>query len=237
MAKLKEPKTRDDRAKAYFRMYSNMVQNKTKLASGEISEEDLWIRAYDKADQKIKEELDQGYDAVEKVRDAHQELVKFRNERENQYRTAYDWNTSSDERTLNNILDNEVYTREITQELERPALTQLEREKLLDRHSKLIKDHRDLLSSAGVDRLSREKKAQTFEPMEDWDRVKRQAFEKMEELRREFGLAADRCEDEFELMNIMKYHLGFEFDGIIGKILSTHRRTLGLPEELQSEQE
>ena len=229
----KQPKTRDELATGYFRMYSTQKQNTEKLAAGELSEEDLWIKAYDKADADILQRARDAEAKASEVAEARQSLEDFRDEREGRYREAYEWNTANDERTLTNILDNEVYTLQISRLLESPILTQPEREKLLDRHSKLVKDHRELLSAAGIDRLSREKKETSSEPMEDWVRVKRQAYDKMEALRKGFSDAADECQTEFDLKNALKYHFGFEFRGIIDKILLTHRRTLGLPEELE----
>lgn len=224
----KTPKTRDERAAAHFRTLSNQYQNRLKLESGEIDEEYLWERAYEYVDRKISDELLAAEQGEVRIKQEKKNIIEYRKEREKEYRTLYAWNTASDEQTLANILDNECYTLEVTQTLESPALTLAEREKYLERHSKLVRDHKDLLIAAGIDRLAREKKQQSYEPLDDWLRIKQQAYERVQSLKQEFPVAAAKCETEADLRDVIKYHFGFDFEGVVDPILREHRRVLGI---------
>lgn len=224
----KTPKTRDQRAAAHFRTLSNQYQNKLKLEHGDIDEEYLWERAYEYVDRKIAEELEDAKSGEVQIKQQKKNVLEYRKEREQEYRTLYEWNTASDEQTLANILDNECYTLEVTESLGSPILTATERERLWDRHSKLVRDHKDLLIAAGIDRLAREKKQQSYEPLDDWLRIKQQAYERMQRLRLEFPEAAAKCETEADLRDVIKYHFGFDFENIVDPILREHRRVLGI---------
>jgi len=231
--KPKPQKTRDERAAAHYRTLSTQYQNRQKLESGEIDEEWLWIRAYEFVDRKIAEELEAADNGETQFKQQILDIANYRKDREKEYRTLYAWNTASDEQTLANILDNECYTLEIAEVLKKPGLTMSERDKYLERHSKLVRDHKDLLVAAGIDRISREKKQQTYEPLEDWTRIKEQAFQRMQQLKQAFPEAASHAETEADLRDLIKYHLGFDFDGVIDPLLAHHRRTLGLPMEVE----
>lgn len=231
--KTRLPKTRDQRAAAHYRVLANQHQNRDKLISGEIDEEWLWERSFDYADKTIKAELDAAERGEVGIKQRYLDLENIRKEREQEYRTLYAWNTASDERTLSNILDNEMYTVVMVQQLQDPSLNMTEREKLLDRHSKLVKDHKDLLVAAGIDRLTREKKQATYEPLEDWNRVKLLSYQRMQKLQVDFPAAVADAASEGDLRDIIKYHLGYDFENIIDPLLANHRRTLGLTMEIE----
>lgn len=227
----KEPKSRDELAKAYFNMYFAMRQHQEKLASGEITKDDLWAKAYDLADKKIEERLNllrgKHYDKEQLAK----ETQIYREGQEYKYRELFEWNGANDETTLRNILDVESNIYEVKRTLADVSLTMESRDKLYDRHTKLVMAHKDLLSAAGIDRLSRDKKTQTAQPIEDWFRVKRAAHEKMMDILQRFPLEAENCETEQDLRDLIKYSLGYEFP-VIDAILSNHRRTLGLSTEV-----
>lgn len=221
-------KSRDDMAKAYFRMYKAMKQNREKLASGEIDNDDLWDMAYAKADEAIEirsRKLANDHD--EKVTKV-EEVQQFRAEREREYRDAYEWNTSNDKQSLSNIIDTEVLIFQVQRDLRNLSMTLVEREKMIERHSKLTSLHADLLIKAGIDRVARDKKRETNQPFDDWLTVKRLGEDKMRTLQSVFPKALSECRTESELRDSIKYHLGFPFDGIIDPLLIHHRRILGL---------
>lgn len=228
----KEPKTRDEMARSWYNVVKNQLQNKTKLANGDISEDDLWANAYVIADRKIEERIENlKGKAVNRV-DLLAEIQDFRENQEQKYRQLYDWNDANDETTLKNVLDNECNTFEVKSALQDPTLPMDLRDKLYDRHTKLSLAHRDLISAAGIDRLSREKKVQSAQPMDDWVRVKEAAEKKMQALKVEFQERAAKATSEQDLRDQIKYCFGFDFEGIVDHILINHRRVLGLPLEI-----
>jgi hypothetical protein len=213
-------------------MYAIMRQNKEKLASGEMTNDDIWVMAYDLADRKIEERLNvlrgKHYDKEQLAK----EIQQYREEQDLKYRELFDWNGANDETTVKNILDVECNIYEVKRALSDVSLAMEARDKLYDRHTKLVMAHKDLLTAAGIDRLSREKKQTTAQPIEDWFRVKRAGHDKMVELERAFPLEAANCETEADLRDLIKYSLGYDF-AVIDAILSSHRRTLGLPTEVE----
>lgn len=231
--KVKPQRTRDERAAAHFRTLKNQYHNAQKLADGEIDEEYLLERAYEYVDRKMAEEITEAQKGEVNIRQKKADITLYRKKREKEYKSLYQWNSASDEQTLDNILDNECYTLEVTQMLALPGLTMAEREKYLERHSRLVKDHKDLLIAAGIDRLAREKKQATYEPLEDWNRIKHQAAERIQQLKSEFPNAAAECETEGDLRDIIKYHFGFDFEGIVDPLLAHHRRVLGMSMDVE----
>lgn len=228
----KEPKTRDELARSRFNVIKNQHQNKVKLAAGDISADDLWVRAYELADKMIEARIENLKGKSESRVDLMAEIQEFRETQEQKYRELYDWNDANDETTLKNILDNESNTFEVKRSLQDPTLPMDLKDKMYDRHTKLTLAHRDLLNAAGIDRLSREKKVQSAQPMDDWERVKEAAERKMETLKVEFLERAEKATSEMDLRDQIKYCFGYDFEGIVDPMLINHRRVLGLPLEL-----
>lgn len=232
---VKEPKSRDDLAKGYYKMFKVQRQNQEKLASGEMDEDDLWAMAFDLADRKIQDRIRALRGSADDRQARLEEISKFRAGQEKRYRSLFEWNSANDETTLKNILDNECNTFEVNRSLQDPTLPFDLRDKLYDRHTRLISAHKELLAAAGIDRLTRDKKQVSAQPIDDWFKVKRAAFEKMQELKAEFGEAAAKCETEADLRDAIKYHFGFDFEGVVDVILRQHRRVLALPMEIADE--
>lgn len=228
----KEPKSRDELAKSYFSMLSRLKQNQGKLAAGDISKDDLWEQAFDLADRKIEERLNVLRGANYDKEQLAKEIQQYREDQELKYRNLYEWNDANDESTLKNLLDVESNIYEVKRSLANVSLSLEAKDKLYERHTKLVMAHKELLSAAGIDRLSREKKQQTAQPIEDWFRVKRTAHEKMLDLEAKFPLEAANVETEEDLRDLIKYHLGYNFV-IVDAILSNHRKTLGLSPEVE----
>ena len=234
-AKERPVQTLDELAQSSFNILKNQAQNRRKLEDGDITEEDLWAQAYKRAEERRVEQFQQGRIDEKGNLALLEKVAKFRKDQEKKYRNAYEWNTSNDEATLNHILDTEANIYEIRLLLEPDAgKGAAERQKLMDQHSKLSDKHKDFLTAAGIDRLSREKKKATNEPFEDWMRIKRLGDEKMEKLKEDFINSARQSKDEFGLRNALKYHFGYEFE-IVDAILLQHRRILGLPMKLDEE--
>jgi hypothetical protein len=228
----REPKSRDELAKGFFNMYKVGAQWKAKLAADEITENELWEMAYAKADERIEKRMEvlQGQHAAN-VDWTKQDQV-YLEEREEQYRRDYDWSIRSDEKILENILTTEVSIRRVERVLQDIRLTPKERNDTLNSLMALLKVHKELLSAAGIDRLSREKKRAGADPIEDWERIKELAREKMRLLQEEFTSKTQKVTSEAELRDRMKFHLGYPFE-IIDAALSAHRRVLGLPENVE----
>jgi hypothetical protein len=228
----REPKSRDDLAKGFFNIYKAGAQWKAKLLADEITEEELWEMAYAKADERIEKRLEvlQGENAQHTDWSKQDQL--YAEEREEQYRRDYDWSVRSDEKTLENIIATEVNIRRVERELQ-SKMGAKERSDTLKTLMDLYKTHKDLLLAAGIDRLSREKRRSTSDPIEDWERIKQLAHTKMEELKEEFYDKTAEVKTEAELRDRMKYHLGYPFE-IIDAALLAHRRVLGLTEKVET---
>ena len=228
-------KPREELAQASFKMYMGLKQFKEKLESGELSEEDVWGISYDRADRLIQQQLADGRVDVKGNLDLLDKVTIFREEQEKKYRNLFEWNTANDEATLNHILDTEANIYEIRLSLDGAVgKNPVERQKLMTQHAALSDKHKDFLAAAGIDRLSREKKKLTNEPFDDWIRIKRLGDEKMEGLKEGLLEAIRECENEFDLRNAIKYHLGYDFS-VVDTVLLHHRRVLGLPMQLEAE--
>lgn len=233
----KEPKTRDQLARSWYNVVKNQVQNKKKLLDGTLAEDDLWAQAYNIADRKIEERIDNLRGKADTRADLMVEIQNFRENQEEKYRELYEWNDANDETTLKNILDNESNTFEVKRSLQDPTLPMDLRDKAYDRHTKLTLAHRDLLNAAGIDRVSREKKVQSAQPMDEWNRVVEAAGKKMETLKADFPERAAKATSEEDLRDQIKYCFGYDFEGVVDHILVNHRRVLGLPLEISHDAE
>lgn len=231
----KEPKDRDTLAKGYQKMYKVMRQYREKLASGDMTDEDLWNLAYEKADKVIDDRMKALTGRSEDALDLSIQIQSFREAQEGNYRDLYEWNTANDETSLIHILDTECSIYEIDTKLRNTAISTVDRDRLMDRHSKLVELHAKLLSAAGIDRVTREKKKEATGPMEEWTSIKRRAKDHMDNLKASFPERARSAKTESELRDAMKYHLGVPFDGLIDVILREHRRVLGMDPKVEVE--
>lgn len=213
-------------------MYTTAVQWKAKLLADEITHDELWEMAYAKADERLEKRMEtlQGEHQV-KTNWAKEDQV-FIEEREDQYRKDYDWTVKSDEKILENILSCELQIRRTERKLQDITLPVKERQDNVKTLMELFKLHKELLTAAGIDRISRERKRVGADPIEDWERVKELAHKKMQELEAEFTEKASNARTEAELRDRMKHHLGYPF-AIIDAALKAHRRVLGLDENVQ----
>lgn len=226
------PKGREELAKGFFKMYMAGQQWKAKLAADEITEHEIWDMAFKLADERLLKRVEAAEASYDKYKDFTNLDRIFLEEREELYRQDYDWSIRSDEVTLQNILTTEVNIRRIERSLQNPKLAAKERGEITKNLMDLIKAHKELLSAAGIDRLSRERKKLGADPIEDWERIKILAHEKMRDLKVEFIGQAKKASSEAELRDRMKFHLGFSFD-VIDAALKAHRRVLGLKEKVQ----
>jgi hypothetical protein len=217
-------------------MYKRLRQYQEKIASGEITDEDIWSMAYEKADKTIDERMLVLTGGQQAALDLSQEIRAYREAQEQRYRDLYEWNSANDEASLSNILDTESQIFEIDRKLLNVNISSVDRDRYMDRHAKLVKLHADMLLASGIDRVSREKKKEQTGPIEDWMSIRRRAHDHMEDLRESFGVAARSASSESKLRDAMKYHLGMPFSGIVDVILSEHRRVLGLPVEVEEDE-
>jgi hypothetical protein len=231
----KQPKSRDELARGYFNMYRTQRQNQEKLAAGDITNEDLWAQAYEKAEKVIEERMLVLTGGAQTALDLSQEIRVYREAQETRYRELFEWNSANDEASLSNILDVESQIFEVDRKLLNTTISSTDRDRMMDRHGKLVKQHADLVSLAGIDRVSREKKKDTTGPIEDWNAIKAKASDHMEKMKETFGQAAQEAQTESQLRDAIKYHLGVPFKGIIDVILSNHRRVLNLDTEVQED--
>jgi hypothetical protein len=228
----KQIKTRDELIESGLRMYRVMPQYRDKLASGLMSEDELWEMAARYADKQI--EKRHGMLLGEKK--SREEMLKsdldFKNDREEAYRNQYEWNDSNDEASLEALTSLEMQLRVVTRDLEDPATPSDALKELRNQLANLTKEHRTLQKDLGIDRPQRERKQADKNTVDDWDRIKKEAKEKLEQLTEEFGLWAVQVKTEAELRDRMKYHFAIPFHAV-DVILTEHRRVLGLDTNVQ----
>lgn len=219
-------KTREEYIEGALRMYRVMVQNRDK------GEDELWEMAAKYADKQI----DKRHEALlgeKKTRESMlQSDLAFKEEREAAYREQYDWNDSNDEASLEGLISLEMQLRVVTRELEDPHTGSDALPGLRKALGELTKEHRTLQKDLGIDRTTREKEKQSKNTVDDWDRIKKEAKEKLEELSEEFGLWAVQVNTEADLRDRLKYHFAIPFDAV-DVILENHRRVLGLDINVQ----
>lgn len=225
-------KSREDLIQSGLRMYRVMPQYRDKLNSGQMSEDELYEMAMRYADKQI-EKRTEALLGEKKTRESMLNSdLDFKEERERAYREQYEWNTSNDEASLEGLISLEMQMRVVTRELEDPHTVQDALPGLRKALSELTKEHRTLQKDLGIDRTTREKAKQDRNTVDDWDRIKKEAKEKLDELSAEFGLWAVQVKTEAELRDRMKYHFAIPFADV-DTILSNHRRVLGLDIDVQ----
>ena len=206
-------------------------QNRNPDGSLKVTEDDLQYQAHNY----MQKMLDK--DAAQSVlRKEHQERMNlededYRLQQEEKYRSEYEWNTSNDESSLTHLLDLEVQIRSINRDIIN-SLNVADKDKLRSRLTDTVREHRQLQHDLGIDRPAREKKVASGDPMDDWDRIKREATVKKQQQREKFLTEVQGVKTEGELRDIIKYGLLLKFD-VIDTMLEHHRRVLGLSTEVQ----
>lgn len=233
----KPVKTRDDyalgvankqtgkRDGGFLKMLKKMANNRAKLVSGEISEDDLVVRAYEMADAQIAKNM-AGPD--EEPQTFSEEDAAYRAEQEDRYREAYDWSdaTPNDEASLQMILDLEVQARVVNREFAVAHMNVKDRKDLLGELRNIAKDHAELQKRLGFDRPSRENKKSSDDPMQEWKRVVESAQQEQARLFSEWPEVAASVSTQEELLALAKHHLQRGYDLLV-PLLDAHKRVLG----------
>ncbi len=226
MTKGKVPKTREDYIQSGLRMYRPMVQNRGK------TEEELLEMAMDYADKQMDLQLKRAQKvAVERGR-----ILKndddYRRDQEALYRENYIWEGANDESSLQHLLNLEVEIRRTKLELDQGNVDDKTKDTLRKTLANLTKEHGILQGNLGIDRLTRAKQEAATSASDDWDRIKREAKEKLVQLTEEFAERAGEANTEAELRDRMKYHFAIPFS-VVDDVLANHRRVLGLSQDVQ----
>ena len=228
----KQLKTREELIQSGIKMYSVMPQYRDRIASGDLSKDDLWAMGAQYADKQIEKRTEALVGEKQTREKMLQSDLDFKEERDREYRQEFDWNTSNDEASLEALISLEMQMRVVTRELEDPHTNADLLPGLRKSLGDLTKEHRTLQKDLGIDRTTRERAKQDRNTVDDWDRIKKEAKEKLEELSAEFGLWAVQVETEAELRDRMKYHFAIPFADV-DTVLSNHRRVLGLDTDVQ----
>lgn len=231
----KPPKTRDDyalgaadkngkRKGGFLAMLLAMKQNQEKLASGEISHDDLIQQAYEKADQQIAKNLAGPGEEPQTLTEADE---AYRAAQEERYRVEYDWRdaTPNDEALLQMLLDLEVQQRVVNREFSKANLNVKDRTSLLGELRNIAKDHAELQKRLGFDRLARESKKANDDPMQEWQRVLVSAQQEQARLHAEWPQVAESARNLEELRALAKHHLQRDY-ALLDPLLSAHQRLL-----------
>lgn len=226
------PKT-GKREKGYITMLRVMKQNREKLVSGEISEEDLLERAFTMADDEIaRREARPGEDPV--TLDAAD--AAYAAAQEERYRREYGWEESNanDDAALTNLIHFEVEIRRLKRNLDKAGIPLDEKVEALKELRLLAKAHTDLQKSLVIDRTTRDNQRRTADPMA----VLKQQIEEGAALIQSYiesaPVAFAAVENEASLRMMLKHHLGLPY-AIIDSLLAEHRRVLKLPMEIEKD--
>ena len=207
----------------YINMYRVMPNYRDKLVSGEMSEDELVEKAYQKADEVIAARENSGGDPGRLADDAADQ--EYRDAQEMRYREEYDWNSSNDEAQLQQLLDLEVQSRATNREFAKANLNVKDRTALLGELRNIAKDHAALQKALGIDRPARDNKRRSEDPMEALQRQIESGANRMRQLIEEGPEAWKTCNTEEELVALAKHHLGFP-KVIINALLREYRRIL-----------
>lgn len=193
-----------------------------------VTEDDLQLQAYNYMEKMLAKEDNREQLRSEIASRYSLEDEEYRKQQERRYRADYDWNTSNDEAALDHLLNLEIQIRQISRELEANAG---DKDKLRKSLNDTNREHRQSMAALGIDRISREKKSNSGDPMDDWERIKEEAKIKKSQQRQKFLEQLPAVKTEQELKDLIKYGLLLKFD-TIEPMLVAHRRVLGLQEDL-----
>ena len=242
------PATRDDlalgrqdkngrRNGGYLKMLMAGKQWKEKLASGEMTRDDLIVKAYETADREL-EKRAEAQNSGANV-DALAEDEEYRVEQKARYLADYQWDSTNanDEVGLDHLLDLEVEQRRIKRSLDalRSSANFKERESLWDALREVGKAHAEQQRALGIDRLHRDAAARNADPMDAFREIVFDWAEKRNALLDEWPAVATSLGNEAELRSLAKHHgalgeRGYEF---LDPLLEAHRRILGFDTEVQ----
>jgi hypothetical protein len=219
-------KTRNDYIQSGLRMYKSLVQYR------DWSEDDLWVKASEYADQQMEEQAKRLAGKKITREDKQDDDAGWRENRIAAYKDQFDWNDANDLASLEGLVSLEMQIRVVTRELEDPNTTESLLKDLRVSLANLTKEHRTLQRDLGIDRNTRQKERSQRNIVDDWDRIKAEAKEKLETLIVEFAEEANKVETEAELRDRLKYHFAIPFSAV-DDVLRNHRRVLGLDAGIQ----
>jgi len=207
----------------YKRMYEVMQQNKEKLLSGEIDEDDILQMAYDKAERELARRA--AGDSIKGTL-TEQDLA-YRASQEQRYRDLFTWNDANDEAALNALLDLELQQRVITRDLASASLNVKDRTALTSELRNLAKDHTDIQKRLGIDALTRDTKARAEDPMQEFRAQQEAAEAYFNAMVSESSLAAAAANTVEELRALMAHHLAIPRYSAIDPWLLAYDRIQG----------
>jgi hypothetical protein len=212
---------------AGFKVARSRKQNRDENGELKVSDDELWVQAARYADKYLEREGLQTAKRREMAVKEAEEDYDYRKRKEREYRSDYEWNDSNDEASLEHLLNLEIQIRQINRELEDPDRGTVEKEKLRKSLVDITKERRQLESGLGIDRVTRAKHDERGDPMDDWDRIKKEAALKKKMMRDEFTQKATNAQTEAQLRDMIKVGLLLKFD-VVDVLLANHRRVLGL---------
>lgn len=216
---------------AGYNIAKSRKQNKNDDGTLKVTEDDLWYQA----NQYAEKQMERYYKGEEATRQVHARMTvedeEYRSQRLKTYYDDYEWNTSNDIASLEHLLDLEVNIRQINRELNEGDKSTVEKDKLRKNLTDSIRERRQLEQSLGIDRVAREKKSTSGDPMSEWTKILEEAREKKRQQRDEFLTLIEDIKTEAELRDRIKVGLLLKFD-VIDPLLSAHRKVLGLSPEV-----
>lgn len=149
----------------YIEMYRPMRQYREKMATGEMSEDDLIEMAFQSADKEIARQL-AGPDQAPVTFD--EEDAEYAVAQAERYRREYDWDDSNanDDAGLTMLIEYEVQSRRMKRDLLRANIPWKERVELLGELRQLGNTHVTLQKSLLMDKATRDSRTRNQDPMD-----------------------------------------------------------------------
>ena len=205
-------------------MYRAMRQWQEWLTTGEKTEDDLIEAAFEAADKQIaKRNAKPGEDPQTYTA----EDEEWRLEQEARYRKEFDWNEANDESALQMLLDLEQQLRALNREFSKASLNVGDRVELLKELRNIAKDHSALQKTYGIDRVSRENRSRTEDPMAALRSQITAGADYVRRLRGEWEAVAPTITSIEELVARAQHHSGLSQPWLLAT-LAAHRRLLGV---------
>jgi hypothetical protein len=219
----KTPRTFDELVQLYYGRYKVLAQYK------DFSDEELMQLARTKA---LQVQADAQVAERGRKADAEADLQEdeaFRQERMAEYERVYgEWDDAGDLALLINLVELEVQFRAIRRDLSRATLLN-DKEKYWKALRENSEAQKSLQVTLGIDKKSRDAARSTGNPMDNWQEIKEEIGDWVDQLVDEFPEEANNAKDEQQLKDLMKYKLSWPFK-VIDAVIDNLKRVNGIVE-------
>lgn len=217
-----DPKT-GKRKGGFIVAQRKMKQNQEAMAAGLLSEDELVEKAFRAADAYIARR-DAAGDGDDPFSD---DDADYRLEQKERYEELYEWNDANDRAALEQLLDLEVQSRAVNREFSRAHLNVKDRTSLLGELRNIAKDHAALQKALGIDRITRDSRARSEDPMQALREQIKLGADYVRQLREEWPSVAPTVKSMEELVALAQHHSGMPVEWVQAT-LAAHKRLLAV---------